>query len=381
VSSENPDLKQASADGMRDGMPEGVQTMRWLRDAQHAGVLSLIDQRILPHRIEQVWCHNAQQVATAIRDMVVRGAPAIGCAAAFGMAAEAIQQQTQAAAGFDAAAFDAALDAAHAVLAASRPTAVNLFWALDRMQRLRQQLQARNAPLAERVRALEQEACDIMAEDIAINRAMGAAGATLVPDGARIMTHCNAGALATAGHGTALGVMRSARDAGKRISVLANETRPFLQGARLTAWELVQERIPVTLVTDNMCGHLMQQGRVDMVIVGADRIAANGDAANKIGTYGVAVLAARHGIPFYVAAPLSTFDLSLADGSAIPIEERSHEEVLGWGGLRWAPEGVSVLNPAFDVTPADLIAGLITERGVVLRPRRESIAALFQKTQ
>jgi methylthioribose-1-phosphate isomerase len=176
-------------------------------------------------------------------------------------------------------------------------------------------------------------------------------------------------------------VMRSARDAGKRISVLANETRPFLQGARLTAWELVQERIPVTLVTDNMCGHLMQQGLVDMVIVGADRIAANGDAANKIGTYGVAVLAARHGIPFYVAAPLSTFDLSLADGSAIPIEERSHEEVLGWGGLRWAPEGVSVLNPAFDVTPAELIAGLITERGVVLRPRRESIAALFQKNQ
>jgi methylthioribose-1-phosphate isomerase len=376
VSSENADLKQASLDGMRDGMPEGVQTMRWLRDAQHAGVLSLIDQRILPHRIEQVWCHNAQQVAAAIRDMVVRGAPAIGCAAAFGMAAEAIQQQMQ-----PAAAFDAALDAAHAVLAASRPTAVNLFWALDRMQRLRQQLQARNAPVAERARALEQEACDIMAEDIAINRAMGEAGAALVPDGARIMTHCNAGALATAGHGTALGVMRSARDAGKRISVLANETRPFLQGARLTAWELVQERIPVTLVTDNMCGHLMQQGRVDLVIVGADRIAANGDAANKIGTYGVAVLAARHGIPFYVAAPLSTFDLSLADGSAIPIEERSHEEVLGWGGLRWAPEGVSVLNPAFDVTPAELIAGLITERGVVLRPRRESIAALFQKNK
>jgi methylthioribose-1-phosphate isomerase len=214
-------------------------------------------------------------------------------------------------------------------------------------------------------------------DDIEINRAIGRHGAPLIADGARVMTHCNAGALATAGHGTALGVIRSARDAGKRISVIANETRPYLQGARLTAWEMVQENIPVTLATDNMAGHLMQQGRIDVIVVGADRIAANGDTANKIGTYTLAVLAERHRIPFYVAAPLSSIDIAIADGSAIPIEERDPEEVTGFRGVRWAPEGISVANPAFDVTPAALITGLVTEKGVITRPDASKIRSLF----
>jgi methylthioribose-1-phosphate isomerase len=326
-----------------------VATMRWTGAA-----LELLDQRLLPGRIEYLSCRSAAEVAQAIRDMAVRGAPAIGCAAAFGVALEAGNGP--------------ALEDAFSVLARSRPTAVNLFWALERM---RAALTARGGD------ALEAEAIAIFEEDLQVNRAIGAHGAQLVPQNARVMTHCNAGALATAGHGTALGVVRSARDAGKKPMVIANETRPYLQGARLTAWEMVQERIPVTLVTDSMAGFLMSRGEVDLLIVGADRIAANGDVANKIGTYALAVLAQRHALPFYVAAPLSTFDISLPTGRAIPIEERQPDEVVGYGGTRWAPEGVTVRNPAFDITPAELVSGMITERGLLRPPYGPAIARLF----
>jgi methylthioribose-1-phosphate isomerase len=342
-----------------------VETLRWRGDR-----LELIDQRALPQRFEYVACSDAAETAAAIGAMVVRGAPAIGCAAAFGIALEALRLS-----GTKGPPRDAAFERAFAALRASRPTAVNLFWALARMQAAHAAIRDQDGPAV--AAALSAEAERIFEEDLEANRAMGRHGAALIEDGARIMTHCNAGALATAGHGTALGVVRSARDAGKRVSVIANETRPFLQGARLTAWELVQERIPVTLVTDSMAGYLMAQGRVDMVIVGADRVAANGDVANKIGTYPLAVLAARHGIPFYVAAPLSTVDRSIPDGSGIPIEERDPSEVTGFRGERWAPEGVSVANPAFDVTPASLVTALITERGVVHPPSRDALLALF----
>lgn len=342
-----------------------VETLRW-----REGRLELIDQRRLPLEFEYVACEDAAQVARAIRDMVVRGAPAIGCTAAYGVALEARRH-----AGAARAQFDTALDESFKVLEASRPTAVNLFWAVARMRRCHAQTRNESTNMA--AAALLDLARQIHSDDIEINCAIGRHGAPLIADGARIMTHCNAGALATAGHGTALGVIRSARDAGKRISVIANETRPYLQGARLTAWEMVQENIPVTLVTDNMAGHLMQRGRIDVIVVGADRIAANGDAANKIGTYTLAVLAERHRIPFYVAAPLSTIDIAIADGSAIPIEERDAAEVTGFRGMRWAPEGVSVANPAFDVTPAALITGLITEKGVITRPDASKIRSLF----
>lgn len=330
----------------------GVETLRWT-----GKTLDLLDQRALPERIEYVTCGTADDTARAIREMVVRGAPAIGCAAAFGIALEASRP--------------AHLEAGFETLAHSRPTAVNLFWALARM---RQALARGGAS------ALEREALAIYEEDLAVNRAIGAHGAELVPDRARIMTHCNAGALATAGHGTALGVVRSARDQGKSISVVASETRPYLQGARLTAWEMVQENIPVTLVTDNMAGFLMSRGEVDLLIVGADRIAANGDVANKIGTYTLAVLAQRHGLPFYVAAPLSSLDLDIAQGALIPIEERPPDEVTGYRGSRWAPHGVAVRNPAFDVTPAELVTGLITEVGVLRAPSRDGIAALLSRS-
>jgi methylthioribose-1-phosphate isomerase len=342
-----------------------VETLRW-----RGNCLELIDQRLLPQAFAYVACSDAADTAAAIGTMVVRGAPAIGCAAAFGVALEAIRVR-----GAERPTRDAAIDRACTVLEASRPTAVNLFWALARMRAVYAAIRNQDGPAI--AATLVAEAEKIFVEDLEINRAMGRHGAELVADGARIMTHCNAGALATAGHGTALGVVRSARDAGKRVSVIANETRPFLQGARLTAWELLQERIPVTLVTDGMAGHLMTLGRVDVVIVGADRVAANGDVANKIGTYSLAVLAARHGIPFYVAAPLSTIDRSIADGSGIPIEERDPAEVMGFRSERWAPEGVTVLNPAFDVTPADLVTALITERGVVRKPTRRALNALF----
>ena len=343
-----------------------VETLRW-----REGRLELIDQRRLPLEFEYIACADAEQTANAIRDMVVRGAPAIGCTAAYGVALAAQEHAAS-----TRAQFDAALEASFRVLAASRPTAINLFWAIERMRQRHAQL--RGGPTRVEAGALLDLARQMHRDDIETNRAMGRHGAALVADGARIMTHCNAGALATAGHGTALGVIRSARDAGKRISVIANETRPYLQGARLTAWEMVQEDIPVTLATDNMVGHLMHLGRVDIVIVGADRIAANGDAANKIGTYTVAVLAERHRIPFYVAAPLSTIDMAIADGSAIPIEERDPAEVTGFRGMRWAPEGVGVANPAFDVTPAALISGLITEKGVIARPDAGKIRSLFE---
>jgi methylthioribose-1-phosphate isomerase len=313
-----------------------VQALRWTGDA-----LEVLDQRLLPEKIVYLKCRTAGEVAAAIRDMAVRGAPAIGCAAAFGIALEP-------------------RESSYEVLAKSRPTAVNLFWALERMRRAADK---------------KAEAEAILAEDLAVNRAIGAHGAKLIPQGARILTYCNTGALATGGHGTALGVIRSARDKG--VSVVACETRPYLQGARLTAWECVQEGIPCTLITDNMAGHLMSRKEVDLVIVGADRIAANGDTANKIGTYTLAVLARRHGLPFYVAAPLSTFDRSIADGSLIPIEERPADEVTGYRGQRWAPAGIAVRNPAFDVTPAELITAIICERGVVQAPTRERIQPLI----
>ena len=353
--------------GVRTGAVQtAVQTLLW-RD--HA--LDLIDQRVLPQRFEIVRCADAAETATAIRDMVVRGAPAIGCAAAFGVAAEAWEHRND-----GRAAFDVALAAGMEVLAQSRPTAINLFWAIEHMRKLL--AASRAVSPREAAERIERAAMDLFNADIAACRAMGTAGAALVRDGARIMTHCNAGALATAGHGTALGVIRSARDMGKRVSVIANETRPFLQGARLTAWEMVQEDIPVTLITDNMAGYMMREGRVDMVIVGADRIAANGDTANKIGTYSLAILAKHHGIPFYVAAPLSTFDTSIANGAAIPTEQRPGDEVTGYGGTRWAAEGVEVANPAFDVTPADLITAIITEKGVLQRPGEAAIRGLFK---
>ena len=347
---------------------QSVETLRW-RDPQ----LELVDQRLLPHRIEFVPCATAADVAQAIKDMVVRGAPAIGCAAAYGIALEARRHRDA-----SAPAFHAAMEPAFDRLAASRPTAVNLFWALSRMRSLiRHRAEPSPPDLADALLALAHE---ILAEDVRINRAMGAHGAALLADGARVLTHCNAGALATGGHGTALGVIRSAVQAGKRIHVIADETRPFLQGARLTAWEMVQENIPVTLITDNMSGFLMSRGEVDAVIVGADRVAANGDVANKIGTYMVAVLASRHGIPFYVACPLSTIDLTIADGSAIPIEERAASEVTGYREHQWAAHGVAVRNPSFDVTPAELVTALITERGIVPHPDTRTIQSLMAGT-
>jgi len=344
-----------------------VETLRW-RGAR----LELIDQRALPARLEYVSCTNAAEVAEAIRSMVVRGAPAIGCAAAFGVALEAKRQERR-----TRAEFDAAMETAFKSLAASRPTAVNLFWALDQM-RAALGAGTRDDPSSAAGR-LADTAVALFNADLEINRAIGRAGAALVPDGARVLTHCNTGALATAGHGTALGVIRSARDAGKRVSVIASETRPYLQGARLTAWEMIQERIPVTLVIDSTAGHLISRGEVDVVIVGADRIAANGDVANKIGTYTVAVLAERHHIPFYVAAPLSSIDTSSPDGGSIPIEERGAAEVTGYAGMRWAPEGIAVANPAFDITPAALVSALFTEKGVLERPDANKIRSLFER--
>ena len=322
----------------------------------------LIDQRRLPDEEVYVTCATAEATATAIRDMVVRGAPAIGITAAFGVVVEA---RRLAGTLGQATALAAALAPAVDLLAGTRPTAVNLFWALDRMRRV---LGTATGPAATLVEHLEAEALEIWREDLAMCRAMGDHGAALLPDGCRVLTHCNAGGLATAGYGTALGVIRSAWRQGKLHSVLADETRPFLQGARLTAWELHKDAIPVTVITDNMAAWLMHQGKVDAVLVGADRVAANGDAANKIGTYGLALAARAHGIPFYVVFPTSTLDLTLPTGASIPIEERPTREVTHVGETRLVPEGVPVHNPAFDVTPAALITALITERGVVSPP-------------
>jgi len=322
------------------------------------GILKMIDQRLLP--AEEVWLEytDYRAVAEAIQTMVVRGAPAIGVAAAFGAAFGA---RSIVATGFEE--FMAEFEQVCAVLAATRPTAVNLFWALERMKTCaRAHAQQAGADLKAHLLA---EAVEIAEEDDRLNRTMGKNGEPLIPDGGRILTHCNAGALATGGYGTALGVIRAAVEAGKKVAVFADETRPWLQGSRLTAWELMRDAIPVTLICDNMAGHLMSKGEIDCVIVGADRIAANGDTANKIGTYTVAVLAKEHGIPFYVAAPISTIDLAIPDGSHIPIEERSSREVTHSGERQLAPTGVAVRNPAFDVTPARYITAIITERGVV----------------
>ncbi|MBU3719726.1 MAG: S-methyl-5-thioribose-1-phosphate isomerase [Burkholderiaceae bacterium] len=349
-------------------MPPSRSKIETLR--LHGHRLDMIDQRVLPAEFRVESCTDAAQVAAAIRNMVVRGAPAIGVAAAYGVALEAVRQQDQ-----SPKEFKSALERAIALLSASRPTAVNLSWALkkmsDKWHAVRHQSPSHIAQV------LLDYAQTIHRDDIAINQRLGSHGEKYLNDGARVLTHCNAGALATAGHGTALGVIRSAVQAGKRLSVIADETRPFLQGARLTAWEMVQEGIPVTLITDNMAGHLMAQGEIDAVIVGADRVAANGDVANKIGTYMVAVLAHRHGIPFYVACPLSTIDMSIASGADIPIEERSAEEVTGFRDARWAAQGVSVRHPAFDVTPAALVSGLMTEKGVLLSPDHARLAAFL----
>jgi methylthioribose-1-phosphate isomerase len=346
-------------------MPNDFVTIAWAQD----GAIRLIDQTRLPLEEAYVECRSVDEVARAIRTMQVRGAPAIGIAAAMGLAmgARTIQAST-----FPA--FYAALEGLGAQLLRTRPTAVNLAWAVRRLLRAAEGL--RNLPLAEIPGRLTAEASTMREEDIRINRAIGKYGQDLVPNPARILTHCNAGGLATAGYGTAVGVIRAAAEAGKRIKVWVDETRPLLQGARLTAWELSRAGIPATLITDNMAGHFMQRGEVDFVVVGADRIARNGDTANKIGTYGVAVLARAHGIPFYVAAPISTLDLSLNSGSEIPIEERAPEEVTEMGGRRLAPSGIRVANPAFDVTPASYIDGIITERGVARAPYEESLPRL-----
>ncbi len=326
----------------------------------------MIDQTKLPRETVFVTCRNYEEVAEAIRSMVIRGAPAIGVAAAMGVAIGVSQAEP--------AKLDEEFRVICSVLAATRPTAVNLFWGIERMKKKYASLRGR--PAAEIAAALATEAQLVRTEDIEINRAMGVHGAALIPDVCTVLTHCNAGALATAGYGTALGVIRAAVESGKKIDVFADETRPFLQGARLTAWELQQDGIPTTLITDNMAGHFMKAGRIGCVVVGADRIAGNGDVANKIGTYSVAVLAKENGVPFYVAAPISTLDLSLESGEQIPIEERSSREVTEVFGVPVAPVGIAVQNPAFDVTPNRYVTAIITEKGVARAPFGESLRQL-----
>jgi methylthioribose-1-phosphate isomerase len=333
------------------------------------GELVILDQTLLPVECNYITLRRLAEVWEAIKTLRVRGAPAIGLCAAFGVVVGVREKQPRDVAGVLAAVRESA-----DYLATSRPTAVNLFKALDRMRRTAETYAA--LPSAEAlIRRLEQEAQALLEEDRRTCRAIGDHGATLIRDGEGVLTHCNAGALATADYGTALAALFRAHEQGRRFHVFADETRPLLQGARLTAWELMQAGIDVTLICDNMAAQVMREGRVQLVIVGADRIAANGDTANKIGTYGVAVLAQAHHVPFYVAAPLSTFDLALENGGLIPIEQRAEEEITCGFGKRTAPEGVQVYNPAFDVTPADLIAGLITEKGILRPPYPESIAA------
>jgi methylthioribose-1-phosphate isomerase len=331
----------------------------------------LLDQRKLPGETVYLTFGTPEATAEAIRAMVVRGAPAIGVAAAFGMAVAA-----SAAVALPPREFDAALDRARAALAASRPTAVNLFWALDRMAAAAGRARAEGSANERIAAILEREAQAVHDEDLDACRAIGRHGAALVPDRATVLTHCNAGGLATAGYGTALGVIRGAIDAGKAVRVIADETRPFLQGARLTAWELMQDGIETALIADGAAGSLMRRRMIDLVVVGADRIAANGDVANKIGTYPIAVLAKENGVPFYVAAPTSTIDLGCPDGDAIPIEERDPREVTELFGTPIAPAGVGVLNPAFDVTPQRYVTALVTERGIARPPYAASLAAL-----
>jgi methylthioribose-1-phosphate isomerase len=338
-----------------------IETIQWSDE----GVV-MIDQTRLPSEERYVTCRNYKEVADAIRTMVIRGAPAIGVAAAMGVAIGVAKADPDA--------LDIQFAAICEELASTRPTAVNLFWGIDRMKRVYGCV--RHLPWDQIRDRLIAEAVLVREEDIEINKAIGRHGAPLVPDGRTVLTHCNAGALATAGYGTALGVVRAAVEAGKDIDVYADETRPFLQGARLTVWELQRDGIRATLITDNMAGHFLHSGRIGCVIVGADRIAANGDVANKIGTYGVAVLAKENDVPFYVAAPVSTLDLTLADGTHIPIEERGAAEVTHLQGVRVAPEGTEVRNPAFDITPNRYVTAIITEQGVARAPYTESLSDL-----
>jgi methylthioribose-1-phosphate isomerase len=341
-----------------------IQTLEWT----DRGVV-FIDQTKLPTEEVYVTCKTHQEVADVIRNMVVRGAPAIGVAAAMGIALGVKNSKAETGADLKKD-FDQIAD----LIGKTRPTAVNLFWAIGRMKDKFEYLRMRPVPQIKE--ALIEESQRMHAEDIAANQAMGRHGATLMPSSGGVLTHCNAGALATAGYGTALGVIRAAVEQGKKIHVYADETRPFLQGSRLTAWELMKDGIPTTVISDNMAGVMMKQGKIGAIVVGADRIAANGDVANKIGTYTVAILAKEHGIPFYVAAPFSTIDLNTPDGSKIPIEERNAKEVTHIAGKQMVPDGVSVENPAFDVTPAKYIAAIITERGVVREPYGDSIKKL-----
>src|SRR6266481_5579365 len=341
-----------------------IKTVEWTSEG-----IRMIDQRLLPTEEKYLTLRSYEEVADAIRTMVVRGAPAIGVSAAFGLALGASQSVGSSVADLE---FD--FDYMSDVMGATRPTAVNLFWAIERMRDTFRKAKAETTDVETIKKILIDESLKIFNEDLASNRRLGAFGAELLADNSTVLTHCNAGALATAGdYGTALGVVRGAIDAGKRVAVIADETRPFLQGSRLTAWELAKDNIPVTVITDNMAGHVMKQGKVDCVVVGADRIAANGDTANKIGTYMVAVLAKQHNLPFYVAAPISTIDFSLVTGEQIPIEERDAREVTHVRDEQLAPDGVAVHNFAFDVTPNELIAAIITDRGVARSPYKESL--------
>jgi len=335
-----------------------VKTIEWKNDR-----VVMLDQRLLPHREVYRVCRDYQQVASAIRDMVIRGAPAIGVAAAMGVALGALKAPPKT--------FDREFERILSTLAKTRPTAVNLFWALQRMRQIYSDKRSQGIDVVKR--ALKEEAQKIYQQDIAANKQLGKFGASLLRNTKKIMTHCNAGALATAGYGTALGVLRALKDSGKEFEVFVNETRPFLQGARLTAWELCKEKIPATLITDSMAGYLMQRGKIDAVLVGCDRVAANGDVANKIGTYTIAVLAHRHAIPFYVAGPTASIDVNCAAGKDIPIEERDAKEVSHIFGKPLAPKGIRILNPAFDVTSHDLITAIITEKGVIHPPYQQNI--------
>ncbi|HKY31616.1 MAG TPA: S-methyl-5-thioribose-1-phosphate isomerase [Candidatus Polarisedimenticolia bacterium] len=350
---------------MNDLRGRGFRTVEWSDE----GVV-MLDQRLLPGREVYLTLRTPEEVASAIKDMVIRGAPAIGVAAAMGVALAAVRARALAPE-----AFRARLEEACGLLGSTRPTAVNLFWAIEKMRAVAASLQNRTPP--DIAASLVHEALVLRKEDEEACRRMGRLGAELLPASGTVLTHCNAGALATAGYGTALGVIRAAVEAGKSITVLADETRPFLQGARLTAWELAKDGIPVRVITDNMAGHFLSRGEVAAVVVGADRIAGNGDTANKIGTYSVAVLARENNVPFYVAAPLSTIDLSLPSGDRIPIEQRSEKEVTHIGDHAIAPQGVPAAHPAFDVTPHRYIAAIVTEAGVARPPYGESLKGLF----
>ncbi|MGH7888529.1 MAG: S-methyl-5-thioribose-1-phosphate isomerase, partial [Candidatus Binatia bacterium] len=338
-------------------MHMAVKTIQWKNDC-----VIMLDQRLLPHKEVYRVCRDYQQVAAAIRDMVIRGAPAIGVAAAMGVALGGLKVASKS--------FDREFEKIILTLGKTRPTAVNLFWALQRMREV--YLRTRSSGVGSVQRALKDEALKIFKDDITANKQIGKYGASLMRHAKQIMTHCNAGALATAGYGTALGVLRALKESGSKFEVLVNETRPFLQGARLTAWELKKEKIPATLITDNMAGYLMQRGKVDAVIVGCDRVAANGDVANKIGTYMIAVLAKRHGIPFYVAGPTSSIDIDCPSGKDIPIEQRDAKEVSHIFGKSLAPKGMKVFNPAFDVTTQELVSAIITEKGVINPPYQQN---------